>query len=470
MNANSASATIRDNILNNMSEGIITAGPNGVIEYVNPAVCGMLGYTDDEMLGSRFATLFLESPDVESILKTIVDAYYEPAGWKSEVVRYNKDGIEKTFRIVATVIRIENVHGGTILVIEDLSELVGLRDTVKAMRQIEELNIKLEMRNKLLSETFGRFLSDDIVKQLLDTPGGLSLGGKKKRLTMMMSDLRGFTAISERMDPAHLVRMLNHYLGSMTEIIQRHNGTIIEFIGDGIMAIFGAPESSDTHAADAVAAAIEMESEMKKINEWNLEREYPMLKMGIGIVTGEVIVGNIGSKKRTKYGVVGKSVNVCGRVESYTTAGQILVSNETKEAIQSELTIESQMKVMPKGTNEELVLYQVTGIGEPYNVFMKAEHSTMVTPRIPVPVCFYKLEGKHVLGDAYYGGMVSAGQDSAVLETDAELEILDNIKFNTGGELFCKVVEKNGRRYVLHYTYIPMNYKLWYKANIVGER
>ena len=467
---NSASNTIRDSILNNMAEGIITAGPNGVIEYANPAACEMLGFTEDEMHGSRFADLFLDSPDVESILKTIVDAFYEPAKWKSEIVRYNKDGEEKTFRVVATVLRIEDIHAGTILVIEDLSELVGLRDTVKAMKQIEQLNIKLEMRNKLLSETFGRFLSDDIVKQLLDTPGGLSLGGKKKRLTMMMSDLRGFTAISERMDPAPLVEMLNHYLGSMTEIIQKHSGTIIEFIGDGIMAIFGAPESSETHAADAVAAAVEMEIAMDEINKWNIERDFPMLKMGIGIVTGEVIVGNIGSQKRTKYGVVGKSVNICGRVESYTTAGQILISSDTKEEIDSELTIESQMKVMPKGTNEELVLYQISGIGEPYNVQMKTEHSTMVTPRVPVPVCFHKLDGKHVLEEAYYGGMVSAGPNSAVLETDVQLDVLDNLRFNIGGELFCKVVEKNGRRYVLHYTYIPMNYNLWYKANILPER
>ena len=469
MRADSASDAIRASILDNMSEGIITAGPNGVIEYVNPSVCGMLGYTEDEMLGSRFADLFLDSSDIESILKTIVDAFYEPAGWKSEIAQYNKDGVEKTFRIVATVLKIGDVQGGTILVIEDLSELVGLRDTVKAMKQIEQLNIKLEMRNKLLNETFGRFLSDDIVKQLLDTPGGLSLGGKKTKLTMMMSDLRGFTAISERMDPAHLVRMLNHYLGCMTEIIQKYNGTIIEFIGDGIMAIFGAPESTGTHAADAVASAIEMESAIEEINKWNAERDYPLLKMGIGIVTGEVIVGNIGSKKRTKYGVVGKSVNVCGRVESYTTAGQILISSETKEAILSDLTIESSMKVRPKGTNDELVLYQVSGIGKPYNVSMKPEQSTMVSPRVPVPVCFYKLEGKHVLGDAYYGGLVSAGHATAVLETDVNLEILDNLKFNTGGELFCKVVEKDGRRYLLRYTYIPMNYELWYKSNIMAE-
>ena len=134
---------------------------------------------------------------------------------------------------------------GLTLVLGDLSELLELQDAVKAMEHIDVLNQQLEVRNELLSKTFGMFFSDDIVNELLNKPDGLSPGGKKRNVTIMMSDLRGFTAISERMDPEELITMLNHYLGEMTEIIQKRNGTIIEFMGDGIFAIFGAPIASE---------------------------------------------------------------------------------------------------------------------------------------------------------------------------------------------------------------------------------
>lgn len=241
-------------------------------------------------------------------------------------------------------------------VLSDISELVELRDAIKAMGRIKALNGQLELRNKMLSETFGRCLSDEIVRQQLDTPDGLALGGKKRTLTVMMSDLRGFTAMSERMEAQSLLALLNHYLGEMTEIVQRRNGTIIEFIGDGIMAIFGAPAPSDSHAADAVAAAIEMQSRMEAINAWNRERGYPVLEMGIGINTGEVIVGNIGSEKRTKYGVVGNHINLFGRIESYTVGGQVLISPKTRSMVSEPLDIAMEQEVFPKGVKTPLTL------------------------------------------------------------------------------------------------------------------
>ncbi len=368
----------------------------------------------------------------------------------------------------AVFIGAENVvfHSTSIIVVfSDLSELMDLRDAVQSMEKIQSLNNQLEIRNKLISETFGRFLSDDIVKHLLDTPEGLQLGGRKQTLTIMMSDLRGFTALSERMDAADLVSMLNHYLGEMTDAIQAHKGTIIEFIGDGIMALFGAPEASDTHATDAVAAALEMQSKMEKVNEWNISHDYPILEMGIGLNTGEVIVGNIGSEKRTKYGVVGSHVNLCGRIESYTVGGQILISPSTRELISSELEIEKEMTVYPKGANGELMLSQITGIGAPYNIHVEVNQNIPVHLERPIPVCMYRIDGKHGTAKALYGGLTAVSNSGALLETDVKFEIYDNIQINAGGKLFCKIMERKDNYYVLQYTSVPTGYAAWLKES-----
>jgi adenylate cyclase len=279
----------------------------------------------------------------------------------------------------------------------------------------------------------------------------------------MMSDLRGFTAISERMDPGDLIAMLNHYLEVMTGIIQDHKGTIIEFIGDGILAIFGAPVQNETHASDAVAAALGMQGAMDEVNRWNTERDYPILEMGIGINTGEVIVGNLGSEKRMKYGVAGKHVNICGRIESYTVGGQVLISPDTRKEIKADLIIASEMTVLPKGAVEEIVLSHVTGIGDPYNIQIKNKREVPKDLKEPIPVCFHKISEKHTMDKPYYGGITALGYYSAILETETQLQIFGNIELKVAGQLYCKVMEKRDSSYLLYYTSIPAGFDLWFK-------
>ena len=267
-----------------------------------------------------------------------------------------------------------------------------------------------------------------------------------------MSDLRGFTAMSERMDAGDLINMLSHYLEVMTDVIQSRNGTIIEFIGDGIMAIFGAPLYSETHTEDAVAAALEMEAAMADINAWNLERDYPHLEMGIGLDCGEVIVGNIGSEKRMKYGIVGSHVNLCGRIESYTAGSQILISP-------------GEMTVLPKGVNEEIILSQVTGIGAPYDIHITMGSNRPEKLKEPIPICFYRIDGKHTTEKACYGGIAALGGDCAILETETRLELYDNLQIQAGGKLLCKVMEKKDQEFLVRYTSIPAGYEKW-----IGEQ
>jgi adenylate cyclase len=157
-------------------------------------------------------------------------------------------------------------------------------------------------------------------------PEGLNLGGEKREITLLMSDLRGFTALVERLEPTTVVALLNHYLSAMVEVIQRNRGTIDEIIGDAIFVLFGAPLVMEDSARRGVRCALEMQKAMLGVNEYNLTQGWPEIEMGIALHTGEVVVGNIGSTKRSKYGVVGRTVNLTARIESFTVGGQILVS------------------------------------------------------------------------------------------------------------------------------------------------
>ena len=452
---------IRESIMRDMSEGVMTISFMGEITYVNPAALTVLQREEKSLLGKRFAAAFFEYEENDSFTQTILDAVYDRSKSHTYIVPYFTGEETRQLHVVTSFLRNGDENIGVIVVLNDVSELAELRDALKAMERIRSLNEKLELRNKLLSETFGRFLSDEIVSQLLETPDGLALGGKKRRLTIMMSDLRGFTAMSERMDAADLISMLNHYLGEMTECIQSHGGTIIEFIGDGIMAIFGAPAPSETHAADAIAAAVAMEARMEAINAWNAERDYPVLEMGIGLNTGEVIVGNIGSERRTKYGVVGSHVNLCGRIESYTVGGQILISPLTRQLAGVKLEVAQEMTVYPKGVKGELVLSQVTGIGAPYNLSAKVKDTKPQKLEFPIPVRFHMLAGKHGGARSFYGGITAVAHDGAVLETDTELNVFDNIQMVAGGKLFGKVMEQMENGYLIRYTSIPAGYEAW---------
>jgi adenylate cyclase len=272
-----------------------------------------------------------------------------------------------------------------------------LRDLEKEQkRQLQELNAALEVRNRFIRQTFGRYLSDDIVESILESPDGLNIGGEKRQATILMSDLRGFTSISERLPAEDVVSMVNIYLETMTDIILKYQGTIDEFIGDGILVIFGAPFQRPDDAQRAVACAVEMQLAMASVNDCNRQAGYPEVALGIGVNTGTMVVGNIGSKKRTKYGVVGSNVNLTARIESYTVGGQIFISEDTLKACGDIVRLDNAMKVSPKGVKEPLTIYEVGGIAGDYQLFLppKPEVNWIeLTP--PLSLQFTLLDGKH---------------------------------------------------------------------------
>lgn len=177
-----------------------------------------------------------------------------------------------------------------------------------------------------IRDTFGRYMSDEVVKEILQSPDGVKLGGELRNITILVSDLRGFTTMTDSLEPHTVIEILNRYFEKMTDVIIKHGGTIDEFTGDGILVFFGAPKLIPNHALAAVDCALDMQKSLKELNKEYSLLNLPELRMGIGINTGEVVVGNIGSEKRKKYGAVGSPINVAFRVESLTGEGEVLVT------------------------------------------------------------------------------------------------------------------------------------------------
>ena len=233
---------------------------------------------------------------------------------------------------------------------------------LRGAKEIMRLNGQLEARNRLLHRIFRRYFSDEVVDLIIEQGDDVSLGGEKREVTIMISDLRSFTAISEKLDPERVTMLLNHYYGKMVEIITSCHGTVIEFMGDGLLAVFGAPLRSDRSTDDAVEAAVRMQNAMEEVGVFCKENDLPGLEMGIGLHYGEVFVGNIGSEQIMRYNVIGSAVNECSRIESCSVGGQVLVSSELLEHTESQVEVAGTSEVMAKGFARPIVIHEVTGI------------------------------------------------------------------------------------------------------------
>ena len=226
----------------------------------------------------------------------------------------------------------------------------------------EQYREQLEKRERFIRQTFGRYISDDIVEEILESPEGLKLGGDLRSVTLMMSDIRSFTTLVEHLPPEKVVTLLNRYLGKMTDIILEHGGTIDEFLGDAVLAAFGAPSKIEDHAQRAVICAIAMQAAMGEINEQNRADDLPEFEMAIALNTGEVVAGNIGSERRSKYGFVGHEVNVTSRIEDAALPNEILISQRTLKSLkEAEFDIGPSRNLNPKGIDETLVVFPING-------------------------------------------------------------------------------------------------------------
>jgi class 3 adenylate cyclase len=213
-----------------------------------------------------------------------------------------------------------------------------------------------------IRDVLGRYVSPELAEQCLQDRTALRLGGEIRFVSIVMSDLRGFSGLSERLGPERMIGLLNRYLGAMTRVILAHRGTINEFIGDAILALFGAPFERPDDAERAVRCAWAMQQAMAGFNKESRAQGLPALTMGIAIHSGRVVAGNIGSQDHMKYGVVGPAVNLAGRIESLTVGPQVLLSEATLERVRHLVTVGPGSQVAVKGVPEPVTVYDLRGV------------------------------------------------------------------------------------------------------------
>ncbi|MGC4114145.1 MAG: adenylate/guanylate cyclase domain-containing protein [Myxococcales bacterium] len=206
----------------------------------------------------------------------------------------------------------------------------------------------LKERERLKS-TLARYVSDDVAARILTERTDLELKGEMREVTILFLDIRGFTSLSERMSPRDVVSMLNDYFEAIIEVIFKNHGSVNKFIGDAVMAVFGAPFAIDDAPMRAVRAAVEIEQAVAAVNHRRKEAGLQSVTIGIGINTGQAVAGNIGSERRMEYTVIGDEVNLAQRLEGLAREGEVLVSQATYDKVRDRVQARAREPVQVKG-------------------------------------------------------------------------------------------------------------------------
>lgn len=230
-------------------------------------------------------------------------------------------------------------------------------------------NLVVEKKNRYLKKAFSSYVSPELVSEIIKNPDRLVLGGEKKEVTILFSDIRGFTGISEKLAPDVLVSLLNDYLGPMTRIVLKHRGTLDKYIGDAIMAIYNAPLELEGHPAKACETALEMLNELKNVNNKFKENGLPFIDIGIGVHTGDAVIGNMGADMRFDYTAIGDTVNLASRLEGQNKyyGTHIILSESTAKKIGDKFVIREIDLLRVVGKEKPSAVYEL--LSEPSNIF-----------------------------------------------------------------------------------------------------
>jgi adenylate cyclase len=348
---------------------------------------------------------------------------------------------------------------------------------------INEEKEKMEglRQRDFIRDTFGRYLSSEVVEELLDSPQGLKMSGEIREVTFLVSDLRGFTALTASLSPNEIIEVINRYFEYMVEVIAGYRGVVNEFMGDGILVFFGAPLQAEDDPERAVACAIDMQKAMTRVNAEQNRLNLPELSMGIGVNTGEVVVGNIGSERRAAYGAVGNPINFAYRIESYTVGGQILISPSTYHKVRSIVKARATKEVRFKGFENPLNLYDVVGLNGQYPVCVpEKKRESFSLLKSPLIVECYPMEGKTVSEVGIPGQIIRLGEGGAEVSLSEPVVaytslriVLASDKNTPPGELYAKVISADNLDTKtspgvtrLHFTWVPEEVKQFFANKI----
>ena len=434
-------ALTQDYIAESLVEAICVTGMNGEVLFLN-AAAEKLFRTEGEKRSRKIWEVIPFVARNDDLIQLLINCVInKETRFAAEVDYENREG--NVSRLHVSVKYMEEEQPAFLILINNLTELAR---TTAALT---------------------RYTSVEIADFILNTPEGARQGGRECQVSVLMSDLRGFTAMSGRMDSDQLLSMLNHYLEEMTAIIENRRGTVIEFLGDGIFVLFGAPKDNPNHAADAVICALEMQNAMDRVNAWNRQHGFPELSMGIGIHSGPATVGNIGSRFKMKYGCVGETVNIAGRIQSRTARGQVFISRETCGLIGEALTLGEEMTLVAKGKKEPIRLYEVTGIGSTKLGNRADGEIAFRTLGTPALMNFTLMTEKTAEDCRREGRLEKLSGDGkyAVLRPEEPLPLFADLRVNGEEMAYAKVIrrEEDGA-FLICFTWTAEGFDAWLKG------
>ncbi|MDT8385423.1 MAG: adenylate/guanylate cyclase domain-containing protein [Gammaproteobacteria bacterium] len=246
-------------------------------------------------------------------------------------------------------------------------------DVVTAHKKISALSDDAKRRNRLLLNLFGRYVTEDVARNLIASPRASLIGSELQEVTLLFADIREFSELSERLSPEQVVTMLNNFYDVMIDVVQKFRGTIDKLMGDEMLITFGVPKGRDDDIERALACALAMQLAVAEVNERNLAQRLPAIKVGIGVNTGEVMVGNVGSAKHASYSVVGKEVNLTAALEANAAGGEILISESTFMGGGLEVWIDGKRELHPKGFAHGIMAYRLIGMNGKYRLSLTAD-------------------------------------------------------------------------------------------------
>ena len=323
-----------ESILGSIATGVITIDPLGEIDSINSAGLKILNADRDEILGNHYMYLFEKDDDLVEMITT------------SEIENKTMSELNMSLNTVSedTIINVsisprldpEGNKQGLVLAIEDISDVSKVKNTFK------------------------RYVSKQVVDELLGDNAKLNLGGEQREVTILFTDIRGFTSMSEKMEPERVVTTLNEYFSDMIDIVFKHNGTLDKIIGDELMVLYGAPISGENDTQRAVETAVEMQDKIKELNKERRKRKEPPILVGAGINKGLVVSGNIGSRDLMDYTVIGDTVNVASRLCAAAGPGEIMVSDSVYKTIQKIFSSKKLDPIKVKGKEKRVPAFLIT--------------------------------------------------------------------------------------------------------------
>ena len=342
----------QDNVFNSMTNIVVTTDAAGDIFYFNEPAVEAMGLGQDD-LGRNLEKAFRKSlsPKVlKAIVQSLVDGK-EILGLEG-IYRSGEKEMDYSLNITPLKTPRGKKEGLTLLFTNQTRE----KELKKTVRVVSE-------ERRVIKDMFSRYISQDVMTNLLESPDKINLGGDKRIATVFFADIRGYTSFSEKREPERIVDVLNEYFSQAVDNVFKHKGYIDKFIGDCIMAVWGVPMlPGKSDALNAVSCALAIQEMVRSRSRKFFKNDASRLRIGIGINTGPLVAGNLGSEQRMDYSVIGDTVNLAARLENIAEADEVIISEETRKHLGEKFRLEEKPLVRVKGKEKPVQIYNVLGL------------------------------------------------------------------------------------------------------------